>query len=178
MKIYKMMLGVAVVAGLLNVAIASDGNSGELDAESPKWLPENFSQWNYQENRFMNDEEKWQTYRKLSRKMDTLVGNYGLWFMFSANCKRSREMAIELKRFEREHLWPISAFSVDGTHLDEFPDAEQDPGLMKGLKIEELPVLVAVKFAKKKGETPEFFPIAYGITSHITIMKKLADIRA
>ncbi len=105
---------------------------------------------------------------KLSKKIQALASEYGLFFFFRKNCSYCHYFAPIVKRFADKHNWSVLAISLDGGILPEFPHAKGDNGISERLGISHVPALIALH-----PKTRKLIPLAYGFVSENEIEERI-----
>lgn len=105
---------------------------------------------------------------KLSKKIQVLASEYGLFFFFRKNCPYCHHFAPIVKRFADKHNWSVLAISLDGGILSEFPHAKGDNGISERLGISHVPALIALH-----PKTRKLIPLAYGFVSENEIEERI-----
>lgn len=94
----------------------------------------------------------------LSSKADAvkrLSKTHGLVFFYVGEDEYSQLMAKTMRRFQTKYSLDVSAVTIDGVILPEFPDSMVNNDLANKLRITRAPAVIAVN-----PKTAEFFPIA------------------
>ena len=110
------------------------------------------------------DEER----NKLSKKIQVLASEYGLFFFFRKNCSYCHHFAPIVKRFADKYNWSVLGISLDGGTLSEFPRAKRDNGISARLGISHVPALIALH-----PKTRKLIPLAYGFVSENEIEERI-----
>ena len=105
---------------------------------------------------------------KLSKKIQALASEYGLFFFFRKNCSYCHHFAPIVKRFADKYNWSVLGISLDGGLLSEFPHAKRDNGISARLGISHVPALIALHPKTKK-----LIPLAYGFVSENEIEERI-----
>ena len=105
----------------------------------------------------------------MAQKITKLAKEYGLFYIFSSQCKYCHAFAPTVKRFAEKYQWQVLAIAADGGSLAEFPDAKPDNGIIRKLKITAYPALVAVNPYSKK-----ILPLAMGMVSEEEIISRIS----
>jgi conjugal transfer pilus assembly protein TraF len=116
--------------------------------------------------------------RELSKKIQGLASEYGLFFFFRQNCPYCHHFAPIVKRFTDKYGWSALGVSLDGGSLPEFPHAKRDNGIVERLGIAHVPALIALH-----PQTGKLIPLAYGMVSEneieerINLLTKLSQVK-
>ncbi|MBY0501640.1 MAG: type-F conjugative transfer system pilin assembly protein TraF [Alphaproteobacteria bacterium] len=106
--------------------------------------------------------------RELSKKIQGLAQEYGLFFFFRKNCPYCHQFAPIVKRFTNKYGWSALGISLDGGSLPEFPHAKRDNGISERLGITHVPALIALH-----PQTGKLIPLAYGMISETEIEERI-----
>ena len=106
--------------------------------------------------------------RELSKKIQGLASEYGLFFFFRQNCSYCHHFAPIVKRFADKYNWSVLGISLDGGTLSEFPHAKRDNGISERLGITHVPALIALH-----SKTGKLIPLAYGMVSENEIEERI-----
>lgn len=98
----------------------------------------------------------------------SLARTHGLFFFFRDDCQYCHAAAPVLADFSRRYGLRIIAVSLDGSTLQEFPDAIRDAGQARSLGVETVPAL----FLAKPG-TRDIQPIGYGVLAVSDILDRI-----
>ena len=116
--------------------------------------------------------------RELSKKIQGLASEYGLFFFFRQHCPYCHQFAPIVKRFADKYHWSVLGISLDGGNLPEFPHAKRDNGIATRLSITHVPALIALH-----PKTGKLIPLAYGMVSEneieerIELLTKLSEVK-
>ena len=116
--------------------------------------------------------------RELSKKIQGLASEYGLFFFFRKNCPYCHQFAPIVKRFADKYHWSVLGISLDGGNLPEFPHAKRDNGIATRLSVTHVPALIALH-----PKTGKLIPLAYGMVSEneieerIELLTKLSEVK-
>jgi len=84
----------------------------------------------------------------------------GFFFFFSSRCPACHAFAPIVKRFQEKYTAHITAISLDGGNLPEFPTVTPDNGMAAAFKLYRVPALYAIN-----PKTQEAIAIAHGMMS-------------
>ena len=104
----------------------------------------------------------------LSKKIQALSSEYGLFFFFRKNCSYCHHFAPIVKRFADKYNWSVLGISLDDGILSEFPNAKRDNGIFERLGITHVPALIA-----HHPKTGKLIPLAYGMVSESEIEERI-----
>jgi conjugal transfer pilus assembly protein TraF len=97
----------------------------------------------------------------LERSIQNLARDHGLFFVFKQECPYCHEFSPLVKEFSKKYGFEIKAISADGGTLPEFPDAEQDNGIVSLINPEGIyPALYLVNPGANS-----VFPLSWGMVN-------------
>lgn len=104
-----------------------------------------------------------QEQQELEMRIRDLSRSHGLFFVFKQSCPYCHEFSPVVKAFAQKYGFEIKAISADGGMLPEFPDAEQDNGVVSLINPEGIyPALYIVNPVKNT-----VFPISWGMINEV-----------
>ena len=106
--------------------------------------------------------------RELTKRIQGLAQEYGLFFFFRKNCPYCHHFAPIVKGFSQKYGWSVLAVSLDGGTLPEFPGARRDNGIATRLQISHVPALIALH-----PQSGQMIPLAYGLVSESEIEERV-----
>lgn len=108
--------------------------------------------------------------KKTSKIIQEMAKTYGLFFFFKSDCPYCHAFAPIVKRFSETYGWKVLAISLDGSKLEDFPNAQKDNGTARRLGVYEkgVPALMAVN---PKDEA--VIPLSYGFISETQLMNNI-----
>ena len=74
--------------------------------------------------------------------------------------KNTKSFAQVIKLFSRKYNYKIIAISIDGSKLDDFPDARTNNGIAEAWSVKQVPALFMVNPGNQ-----HVVPISYGLVS-------------
>ena len=111
------------------------------------------SQYGIQVEKEILREQKYSLISQLSK-------DHGMFFFYEGGNKHSQAFSQIVREFVKRHGWNVLAVSVDGKHLDGFPNTKPDTGVSKKLGINTFPSLIIVN-----PRTDKISPVAFGMIS-------------
>lgn len=104
-----------------------------------------------------------QEQQTLERRIQGLAQNNGLFFVFKQSCPYCHEFAPVVKAFAQKYGFDVKAISADGGVLNEFPEAEQDNGVLSLINPDGIyPALYLVNPVENA-----VFPISWGMINEV-----------
>lgn len=92
----------------------------------------------------------------------------GLFFFYTASCPYCRAMAPTVKMLQDAYGIQVMAISLDGSILEEFPDARMNNGIAENLGVQTVPAIFLAQPSQHRVE-----PVAYGMLSAAELVQRL-----
>jgi conjugal transfer pilus assembly protein TraF len=113
------------------------------------------------------DQQKIQT----QDAIENLRQNYGLIFFFQNQCPYCHAMGSIVQELTTQYGIAVTAVSLDGGVLTDFPKALPDNGISSQMKVSQVPAIYAVNLSND-----EWFPIATGAMSSAELETRILAI--
>lgn len=106
--------------------------------------------------------------RTRGRTLAALANDHVLIFFFRGDCGYCHKMAPLLNAFRQRYGFPMIAVSVDGGSLPSLPMARVDNGIVRALKVAQVPaVFLAEPF------TGRILPVGFGVLSESQLVERI-----
>lgn len=97
-----------------------------------------------------------------------LANDHALIFFFRGDCGYCHKMAPLLNAFHQRYGFPLIAVSVDGGSIPSLPMARADNGIVRALKVAQVPaVFLAQPF------TGRILPVGFGVLSESQLVERI-----
>ncbi|MTW10153.1 thioredoxin family protein [Pseudoduganella eburnea] len=97
-----------------------------------------------------------------------LANDHALIFFFRGDCGYCHKMAPLLNAFRQRYSFPLIAVSVDGGSIPSLPMARADNGIVRALKVAQVPaVFLAEPF------TGRILPVGFGVLSESQLVERI-----
>lgn len=97
-----------------------------------------------------------------------LANDHALIFFFRGDCGYCHKMAPLLNAFRQRYGFPLIAVSVDGGSIPSLPMARADNGIVRALKVAQVPaVFLAQPF------TGRILPVGFGVLSESQLVERI-----
>jgi len=97
-----------------------------------------------------------------------LANDHALIFFFRGDCAYCHKMAPLLNAFRQRYGFPLIAVSVDGGAIPSLPMARADNGIVRALKVAQVPaVFLAQPF------TGRILPVGFGVLSESQLVERI-----
>jgi conjugal transfer pilus assembly protein TraF len=106
-------------------------------------------------------------------QLDALAREHILLFFFRGDCQYCHAFAPVLKTFEQRYGLQVSAISLDGGSLPDFPNSRGDSGISQALKVAQVPALF---LAHPTSGT--IVPLGFGVLSENEIVERIVTVGA
>ncbi|MES2299354.1 MAG: conjugal transfer protein TraF [Pseudomonadota bacterium] len=108
-----------------------------------------------------------------SQAMATLGKDHVLFFFFRGDCPFCHAFAPTLEAFQARYGINVVAISVDGGPIPGFPNARNDNGIARTLKVTQVPALFLAQPYSGK-----ISPIGFGVLSESQLLERISTVAA
>jgi len=109
--------------------------------------------------------------RNRGSTLAALSNDHALIFFFRGDCGYCHKMAPLLNAFRQRYGFPLIAVSVDGGSIPSLPMARADNGIVRALKVAQVPaVFLAQPF------TGRILPVGFGVLSESQLVERIMAI--
>lgn len=107
----------------------------------------------------------------LNQTAKSFAKDYGLWLFYRSDCPYCHKFAPIVKRFAESIGIHITAISMDGISIPDFPDSKVDQGQAEKSGVQVVPALFAVNPNKE-----EIIPVAHGLLTELELLERISAI--
>jgi conjugal transfer pilus assembly protein TraF len=109
--------------------------------------------------------------RTRGNTLAALANDHALIFFFRGDCGYCHKMAPLLNAFRQRYGFPLIAVSVDGGSIPSLPMARADNGIVRALKVAQVPaIFLAQPF------TGRILPVGFGVLSESQLVERVMAI--